>query len=61
VTAGRVDPDPVVGIEPSRPAGPPPGSDRDRTRPGGWVLAHWKSLTVLAALLVVAGVVHAIA
>jgi len=60
VTAGRVDPDPVVGIEPGRPAGPAPGSDGDRTRPGGWVLAHWKSLTVLAALLVVAGVVHAI-
>ncbi|HEV8167234.1 MAG TPA: glycosyltransferase family 39 protein, partial [Actinomycetota bacterium] len=60
MTAGRVDPDPVVGIEPGRPAGPPPGSDGDRTRPGGWVLAHWKSLTVLAALLVVAGVVHAI-
>jgi hypothetical protein len=60
MTAGRVDQDPTVATEPVRPAGPPPVPDGDRGRPGGWVLAHWKSLALLAALLVVVGVVHAV-
>ncbi|HVD14076.1 MAG TPA: hypothetical protein VNK73_06480 [Actinomycetota bacterium] len=61
MTAGRVDQDPVVGTEPSRPAEPPPPvPDGDRARPGGWALDHWTSLTLLAALLVVVGVVHAV-
>jgi hypothetical protein len=54
MTAGRVDQDPAVRTEP----GAPPASDRARR--GGWVLDHWQSLTLLAALLVVVGVAHAV-
>ena len=62
MTASRVDQDRVVGTEPAaRPAAPPPvPDDGDRARPAGWALDHWKGLAVLAAVLAVVGVVHAV-